>query len=220
MAAPVVESVTSVNNSPFFTSFVLNKPSGTVAGDLLVALVGQDIGVGAVISAPMGWTAIYDTQHNGFSSHRGFWLLAGESEPSSYTFTSTISSNWSGGILRISGADTSDPVNASDVTVNASNTSTHTCPAVTTTVADTLILRVFGISNVNTTYRSTPSGATLAYAHAAVPPTACYYKSQAAPGGSGTADYVTANSVRSIVSTIAIAPAALVGNPWYYFAQQ
>lgn len=220
MAAPVVESVTSVNNSPLSTSFVLNKPSGTVAGDLLVALVGQGIN-GGVISAPMGWTAIYATQDNGRSIHRGFWLLAGGSEPSSYTFTSTIPRSWAGGILRISGADTSDPIDASDVTVNASAVSTHTCPAVTTTVADTLILRVFGISNTRTGgYSSTPSGATLAYAHADSPPTACYYKSQAAPGGSGTADYVTVSSVDSIVSTIAIAPAALVGNPWYYFAQQ
>lgn len=72
------------------TSYVINRPSGVVSGDLMVATVAISDTVIATLTAPSGWTIVRQiTETDGTASLR-FAVLkrtAGSSEPSSWTGT-------------------------------------------------------------------------------------------------------------------------------------
>ncbi|QES45274.1 hypothetical protein DEJ49_33590 [Streptomyces venezuelae] len=78
---------TTTSNS---TSYVINRPSGIVSGDLMVATVAISDTVIATLTAPSGWTVVRQiTESDGAASLR-FAVLkrtAGSSEPSSWTGT-------------------------------------------------------------------------------------------------------------------------------------
>ena len=67
-------------------SLAINKPTGTVSGDILVALMGAQSG--PTWTGDTGWTERVD--HGADPSLRLATLGAGGSEPSSYTFTSSF----------------------------------------------------------------------------------------------------------------------------------
>ncbi|SOE25602.1 hypothetical protein [Streptomyces sp. OK228] len=72
------------------TSYVINRPSGVVSGDLMIATLAISDTVIATVTAPAGWTVVQQlTSSGGFASCR-FAVLkrtAGGSEPSSWTGT-------------------------------------------------------------------------------------------------------------------------------------
>lgn len=72
------------------TSYVINKPSGVVSGDLMIATVAISDPVVPTVTAPSGWTVVQNvTQSDSFAALR-FAVLkrtAGGSEPSSWSGT-------------------------------------------------------------------------------------------------------------------------------------
>lgn len=70
-------------------SFTINKPSGVVAGDLMIATVCADVQNGIYINAPAGWTTV--RSYSGGSPWTTATMVlkrtAGASEPSSWTGT-------------------------------------------------------------------------------------------------------------------------------------
>jgi len=123
-------------------SLTINKPTGTVQGDLLLAAISVD-GTPNV-SPPTGWTTIREGNSGSQVRLEVYYKVAGASEPSSYTF------RWSrynlrqaaGAILRYSGVDTTNPINASGI--GSGTTISPTAPSVTTTVTDTMVVRIYG----------------------------------------------------------------------------
>ena len=91
------------------TTLTITKPSGTVDGDLLIAQIGTP---GNSINTPAGWTLIKIGSNFGVS--RLFSKQAGASEPATYSWTigatSGTQDSASGGIMRISGHNPSNPV--------------------------------------------------------------------------------------------------------------
>jgi hypothetical protein len=77
---PVLVAASAVAAPAEGTSIAVSKPSGVVAGDVMVALVAGDSDDGW--TAPSGWTAVLTAQ-NCIA-----WKVAGGSEGSSYTFNS------------------------------------------------------------------------------------------------------------------------------------
>lgn len=74
-----------------FSSYTINKPSGTITGDLMVATLGF-IGTGATINVPSGWTLRNQstaTSDGGPYTLAVLYKIAGGSEPSSYSATIT-----------------------------------------------------------------------------------------------------------------------------------
>ena len=75
-----------------------------------------------------------------------FYRVVGATDGSSYSFgLRTGPLKWRGAILRYTGADPSAPINVSGFTTGDNNS--PTAPAVTTTVADTMVVRIAGIDN-------------------------------------------------------------------------
>lgn len=118
-------------------------------------------GSGRSMAAPAGWTVVPNTDHfNGTAARTHAWYkVAGASEPGSYSFTETGGSGYdmSGGILALTGASQTAPINASGGQNNGTGMATLVpAPSITTLVADTLL--VFGgACNVGVTF-TPPAG--------------------------------------------------------------
>ncbi|MEE8264025.1 MAG: DUF2341 domain-containing protein, partial [Gammaproteobacteria bacterium] len=100
------------------TSLAAAKPAGTVEGDLLIATVSHDIGTGTLGApgAPDDWTLIEPaTPGSEQMRTRSWYRVAGASEPSTYTFTSTSAADDM--IVQISSYYSSSGVNAAGWTL-------------------------------------------------------------------------------------------------------
>lgn len=136
LALPVIESFLETASGADTNNFVMNKPSGVVEGDLLVTVnwtSENDI----TYTKPSGWTQEFQVGQGPSNplTCGTWWKVAGGSEPSTYTWTgSTPSSQW-GTLVRISGFDPSNPINAiSQVTAST------TLAAITTDRTNCLLL--------------------------------------------------------------------------------
>ncbi|HSX05827.1 MAG TPA: hypothetical protein VLF69_05130 [Candidatus Saccharimonadales bacterium] len=123
-------------------SVVVNKPTGTSLGDVLIAYFTVYPGATTVtLPAPTGWTPIgsltsYTTADQIYS--QAFYKVAGGSEPSSYTFTSTVAKPCDISVAAYTGVDTNNPVDVSSG--NSGSSTTPTATAVTTTNANEMLL--------------------------------------------------------------------------------
>jgi len=140
MAVPVVETfaVTNVQG----TSQVCDAPAGTVENDMVVIFVSLD-GTGAnLLSA--GFTNVSNVQEA--TACEQFILIkrATDSEPATYTVTWTSNERGRATIFRISGCPTSgtalDQVDQVGAPASAATGTAIFCPAITSTVIDTLAL--------------------------------------------------------------------------------
>lgn len=207
MSVPVVASSSS-NTLGSGTSLAITKPSGLASGDLLVAFV---VANGTpTLGTPAGWTAIGSQVTDGFSACRAhrWWKKADSTDAAAtdFTFTRSTSGSMAGGILRITGFD---DVSASPVNVTATGSATsgtsQTSPAVTTTVADCLILRAMGTDSNTTTI--TTAGVTDVWNVAQTNARhALGTEPQASAGSTGTETWTFNTGNQMVATTVAIAP--------------
>lgn len=143
--------------SPTSSTATISKPSGTSAGDLLVALIAG----GSAITAPSGWTLVVQrTEINQTGMQTGIWYrVCDGSEGSSFAWT--VSGTKVGGvILRYTGtaqSSVSDPTNGGS---DQNNSGTPTAPTITTGTANDVLLTIHGAVAFSGTW-TTPSGMTL-----------------------------------------------------------
>jgi len=163
MAAPVIESFSQAVDlySSVSSPISVDKPTGTASGDLLLAIVFGASGAQNTY-ASTGWTKVVEgfqdaTTDSGFAL---FWKAAGGSEPSTYDFSWSGSDNEDVGVLimRISGADTTSPIDDYTIDVTFEFVSAPTVPSITTTVADCLAIWASLARQGNETYSAVPSG--------------------------------------------------------------
>lgn len=205
-AAPAFQSAQTANATT--TSLTINKPTGVVQNDLLIATLAAR--GNTTITAPAGWTQVQRTNNGTNETLAIFYRVATATDiaATNYVFTLSASVGVAGAILRYTGADPRFPIDASAIATG--NSANATAPAVTTTVADTTVVRVAGIPNngaltvpAGTTQRVNivrdPAGNTndtrLGVADA----------TQAAAGATGTAAF-TNTSGAWVAATLAIRP--------------
>ncbi|HJV74998.1 MAG TPA: DUF6701 domain-containing protein [Noviherbaspirillum sp.] len=118
-------------------ALTINKPAGTVEGDVLVASisVAPDI---ITATAPAGWTLLRQLSQTsgGTSRLQTYYKVSAASEPSNYTWNFSANTHAVGGIAAFSGADPNYPV---DVEAGATNV---TAPTITTTQADSMLVTI------------------------------------------------------------------------------
>jgi hypothetical protein len=193
------------------TSLAINKPAGTVTGDLLIAAVATDGNTAGSLAAPAGWNSIDLTTQGGAVTFGVWWKLAGASEGSNYTFSWSSSEHAYGWIMRFTGHDPASPVDANSN--NAGSGTAATSPSVTTTVDNALILRLGGFDDDDIT-----TGDPGLSGHTAInmgdsgngPATASGgsgYVLQPTAGASGTASFSLTGSEQYVTVTLGIAPA-------------
>lgn len=122
------------------TSVTCAVPAGTVAGDMLVAVLSEQSGSPA--AAQTGWENTGSAL--GTISSNIYYREASTSEPANYTFTGLNSGAHSLNIARLTGVDTANPLDPDMVGYNpGSTTNSITAPSQTTTTPD--VVRIFGI---------------------------------------------------------------------------
>ena len=146
-----------------------------------------------------------------------YWKLATSTESSTYSFSWTGSKQTYAWIMRFSGHDTTNPINATANDGGSSLLPSINVPAVTTNIDNALILRLGGFDNKNVVV-----GVPGLLLHTAITmdrsnasnPLACSggagYMTLTSAGSSGTSLFVLAGALGEEYTTvtIAIAPAA------------
>jgi len=139
-----LRAASSGNNAGGSSTLVINKPTGTTNGDIMVSHVIVNT-AGNTITVPTGWTLIKRQDSPSSISTATYWKSAGSSEPASYTWSFSTSGEASGGIASYSGVNTTNPVDASNAQYNSS-TSTVSNSGVTTTDINDMLVYATGIT--------------------------------------------------------------------------
>jgi hypothetical protein len=137
----------------------MTKPSGVVAGDFLVIVVGNrgTVGTSQFSDDVTGWAQLSEQQAltgGVYIDHSIYTRRADGTEGSTTTITSTSANKYNGHYLRISGT------RGIDVSAHQSENggTTHTCPSITTTEDDCLAIYYCFHKGTNGAPLSTPSG--------------------------------------------------------------
>jgi Galactose oxidase-like, Early set domain/Viral BACON domain len=213
-AAVGIRASATANNGAGATTITVNKPAGTVSGDMMVAGIyvrGQ--GSSAIVTPPAGWALIRRTNSGSPAGADGSLLsyhkVAGSAEPASYTWTFDISRRALGGIASYSGVNTSTPIDAHGGRANAASTAV-TAPSITTTVPDTLLVGLFCLFN-DATF-TPPAGMTERWDFTVPNPNGMAYEAateaRSGAGATGTRAATSSLSAASLAQLIALKPQA------------
>lgn len=138
-ATPVKLHATSTATAVRATKLAVPRPSGTDAGDVLVARIAGRNHVSSAMAPPTGWTLVRSDQSSYAVRSWIFVHVATTNEPSSYSFGASTAQNLAGTISAVTGVDTADPVDVSSGATNG-NSAAFAAPAPTTTADGDLAL--------------------------------------------------------------------------------
>ena len=198
-ASAVFESVKTKSQAAS-TSTTITKPTGTVQDDLLVAHISVE-GGDPTFATPSGWTQLFNGTGGGDVGVAVYWRLAGGSEPANYTFTWTDSENSEAAMVRYSNVDTTTPI---DAWASASgDDDMPLAPTVTTTTANTTVIRLFGSDDNETV--TNPTGTTSRYDVSGLGvTTTAADDTQPTAGATGTAQFDIGSNEKWVAATIAL----------------
>ncbi|MCA9175195.1 MAG: hypothetical protein KDB14_11990 [Planctomycetales bacterium] len=206
----VFEEFTQAKTSVTVTSLMMDLPPGTAAGDLLVAALALDGGP-LPVNAPFGWNQLAVQTNNSRVTLGIWWKIADGSEIPLQTFSWWTNETAFGWMMRFTGHDPDNPISTFASSANAS--SSPTCPAVTTTSTDTMILRIGGFDDGDVTLGDAGMAGhtTIVMDESGSSTGDCSggaaYTMQGTAGDSGAANFTLTASEEYVTVTIAIEPA-------------
>lgn len=130
----------------------INKPAGVALNDVMVAAIHVGwCNSGSSVTPPQGWTLIGETSNTGSGCGSSnttkqlatFYKVAGNAEPTTYTFTGSTNQFYVGGIVAYSGVNTVSPINAASNFGTQDSCSQIRAASVTTTAPCTKLIGVF-----------------------------------------------------------------------------
>jgi len=169
-------------NTTTVAGLVINKPTGTQQGDLMIAIAGTDSRAARTWTQPSGWNEVRD--QNGGTNLMVSHYIAGASEPGSYTFTVSAPSITSGIIITYRNA-------AFDVVgsiATGASMLVQTASAVTLTESASTLLAFFAEVGAGRTWSSPTSGliSLATDSDGAAPSWALYSEANVASGSTGS----------------------------------
>lgn len=191
---------------------VVPAPSGSSQGKLLIAAVAVDGDQGSRLMAQAGWNRLAEINRSGDVGLGVWWKIGGSDEPTWYIFHWPGWEKSYGWVMRFSGAHPIAPINA--VAENNGQSTWPSCPAVTTTTANCLIVRIGGFDrgNVNVDNPGMAGHATITVDRCSTNSDAASggaaYATKATPGNTGAANFTITGNERYGTVTVAIAPNA------------
>src|SRR3954470_7401387 len=201
-------AATNQTTSSGATALSLNVPSGTAAGDVMVAAVSS---VSTTAPAtPTGWTKVTAASvPYGSGSLTVFTRVAATAEPASYSFTLGGTFEASGEVSSYLGVNNTTPV---QVSASASgNAKLLTAPSVTTTTANDFVISALSYNAGSAVTISNPAGTTErgeALSTGTFLGTVVVDEVQAAAGASGGQSFQSPSKIPYAAATIALAPAS------------
>lgn len=190
------------------TTFSVNKPTGTLAGDLMLLMVYAANGSIPVPTLPAGWQQV---REGGVSDGDGvvvFYKVAGVSEGSSYTLTTTASQSLGLGMISLYG-DTPLTIDTAAYQVNSSSTN-RTWPSVTASAAGLAVL----VGALDQALTSTPPGSATEQWDVTISANKAYLMTAAVAAAGATGTYTATGSAgASDCITIVVVEAAATTYP-------
>ena len=114
LAAPTLHGVVPARTSTSASELTIDRPPGTLAGDVLIAVVDARLPASASITAPSGW---YLIRREGVGSGAStalsqvlYYHVAGLLEPSSYSWQFQRKTGAAGAVLAYGGVDVAAPI--------------------------------------------------------------------------------------------------------------
>lgn len=148
MAAPIIES--SMDIAEAGQTFDVNLPSGTVAGNLLLAIIAKDDD--PAMYSSHGFTNAYSII-GGDHGTWGWWKIADADDITRgfVTFTGD-NEGYVGRMYRITGFDSGTPIDIVDTTGATGTSNTPQAPAVETVTDDALVFATTGMDDNDEPY--------------------------------------------------------------------
>jgi hypothetical protein len=188
----------------FVSSLDVAKPAGLADRDVIVAFVMCD-STTATITAPTGFSLVRSTTVSGLAHHVYVKPIPdAASEPAAYTWGASASIDWHVGMLAYSGVNLDTPVDVEGVQTVTTGSTTITAPSVTTTAADAMVLRAWGISAKTTVGAGTGTTSRLAFESLVAVSGRIADASQAAAGATGEITSTAGVSDTNIGNTVAL----------------
>ncbi len=131
------------------TSIAVSAPASIASGDYLLAHIATS-SAGTISTPPTGWNLITTVTSSGGNLTYVYGLVAGASEPASYTWTVAASVNYSGAISRFTGVDVQAPVSSSFGT--ATTGTSHSTGTHLPNNASNMILGLFAVHSNAATF--------------------------------------------------------------------
>ena len=197
--------------NPGGSSLTINVPSGTVNGDVMIAVVGWYTATS--ITPPSGWTLIATQPDGEGIGYNGSYYRVATNEPANYTWNWSGTSYPAGIIYTFSGVNTSTPIDVSQV---ESGTSTlPTAPSVTTRVSNDYLITTFEFNGGGTF--TVPSGmaggGSITYSYGDNFGVNLDYKALGSAGSTGAQTGSLTSSAEWGSQTIALKPASSSPTP-------
>ncbi len=187
-------------------------PAGVAAGNLLVAAVAVDGSAGNTLAMPAGWTLLARPNSGGQVQLAVWWRIASASEPSNYAAAWTGNRQAYGWMMRFSGNHQTTPINAFSSSSPGTTSAAPSCPTVTTTVPNALILRIGGFDDNDITVDSagiagyTTITVDRSNTGSATTSGGAAYANLSAVGSSGTASFALTAAEEYVTFTVALSP--------------
>jgi hypothetical protein len=157
-------AISTVVNTSVTNRVTVSKPTGTGAGDVLVACFALNGGGVAANGAPAGWSTIATVPGSTNPRVYGYYRVAGATEPATYTWTLSSSVKNAGGIARYVGVDLAQPLDGGPTTAAATSGTSAVLPGVTTSAPNAMLVGCIGIDSSSTgAVITSPAGMTQAW---------------------------------------------------------
>jgi PKD repeat protein len=187
-------AISTAGSSTAINAIALNKPSGTSAGDVLVASITADNNP-TMAAVPTGWTPLVNALSVNSAASAGarifsYYHVVAATDPSSYSWSLSSAQKWSAGVSAYRGVNTATPLASAVVTaVNTSFSGTSlTLPSITTSQSNAMLVGGVGLDS-STPLASPPAGWTQEWQTTTGQVTEQAHKVQAVAGPSGTATW-------------------------------
>ncbi len=135
------QAAAAAGSGPGILSLTVTTPTGTVAGDVMVAAIAVRPNTATITPPASGWTLVrrVDNSASVTNSLAIYTRVAGVGEPASHTWTFSSSTGSAGGIMSFRGVDATTPVDVENGQSTANGLS-HASPSVITTVDGTMLV--------------------------------------------------------------------------------
>ena len=146
-SVPTFRAAASKGATSGTLSLTINRPAGTVQGDVMVASIAIRPSTASITPAA-GWNLVQrvDNPNPNANSLAVYYKVAGASEAATYKWSFSTSTGAAGGIASFSGLDSANPVDVQAGQPTGAALS-HAAPGVTTRYPADLIITSYGFSS-------------------------------------------------------------------------
>ena len=185
------------------TSIVVNAPTGVVSGDVLVAIVSSYSSANDTITGPTGWTRLATLKEGTNYVAVIDYKVAGGSEPTSYTWTTSAAYALNADISAWAGVDNTTPIDAHTEQDNTTASTNVALPSTSPTNANDMWLALLAVNdNATITFNAPPSGWTKAVADGFS--NGIFYQLLSASGATGTATFSDNSAQTSVACSLTL----------------